>query len=353
MAWVLGMILCQILLIMVVTALIYTHRLSSKQSTNMKEAKHLFIYASYQSVHYPLQAPQKYLDQCQFIPYEARQKFCGLLIATDEGIANITNLLEEKNMLKNTIIIFTTDNGGQTAAGSSNFPLRGDNNTVLEGGVRGVAFMWGASLTSYDNEQLIHATDWLPTIVEGIAGLQLDKNTKVTLDGYNIWPTIIANSRTPSREILINLDPASPDYVAQAAIRIGNWKLITGRPNCSLVIEHPFFPCTDGWIHINGTIEPPPHTPSHTWLFNIQTDPNERNNVADQYPWIVQFLKSRIEYYNATHIEQFDPPLDNNSDPANFNGIWTPWLTSAAMSLIPSKYISHFIIVLCSIIAFG
>ena len=312
-----------------------------------------FIYASYQAVHIPLQAPQKYLDQCQFIPYEARRKFCGLLVAADEGIANITNVLEEKNMLKDTIIIFTTDNGGQTAAGSSNLPLRGGKNTMFEGGVRGVGFVWGASLPSYDNEQLIHVTDWLPTIVEGIAGLQLDRKTKDALDGYNIWPTIIANSRTPRREILINLDPAGSDHVAQAAIRIGNWKLITGRPNCSLVIEHPVFPCPDGWIHVNGTIEPPPYTPSLTWLFNIQTDPNERNNVADQYPWIVQFLKSRIEYYNATHIEQFDPPLDNISDPANFNGIWTPWLTSAAMSLTLSKYILHFIIVICSIIAFG
>ena len=79
-----------------------------------------FIYAAYQSVRAPLQAPQKYLDQCHFIPYEMRRQFCALLVATDEGIANITNLLEEKDMLKDTIIIFTTDNGGQTRQSSSN-----------------------------------------------------------------------------------------------------------------------------------------------------------------------------------------------------------------------------------------
>ena len=108
--------------------------------------------------------------------------------------------------------------------------------------------------------------------------------------------------------------------MAQAAIRISNWKRITGRPNCSLDENyHTLFTCPD-----DGTIEPAAYIPSHTWLFNIQTDPNKRNNVADQYPWIVQFMKSRIEYYNATHIEQFDLPLDNNSDPANFNRVWTP-----------------------------
>ena len=70
---------------------------------------------------------------------------------------------------------------------------------MFEGGVHGVAYVCGASLPSYDNKQLIHVTDWLPTIVEGIAGLQLDRNTKDGLDGYNIWHFIIANIKTPCR----------------------------------------------------------------------------------------------------------------------------------------------------------
>ena len=141
-----------------------------------------------------------------------------------------------------------------------------------------------------------------------------------------MWPTITANMRTPRKEILINLDPADAGFVGQAAIRRGDWKLITGRPNCTFGEDNPSFPCPDGWVHVNGTTEPPPPTPSLTWLFNIRKDPNERNNVAEKYPWIVQLLKKRIEYYNATHTEQLDPPLDLTSDPTNFNGVWTPWL---------------------------
>ena len=49
---------------------------------------------------------------------------------------------------------------------------------------------------NYDNDQLIHATDWLPTIVKGISGLELDKD-KWKLDGYNVWPAITSNSETP------------------------------------------------------------------------------------------------------------------------------------------------------------
>ena len=306
---------------------LFTEAIEQTIKKHDNESGPFFIYAAYQSVHAPLEAPQKYIDQCQSIPYKNRRTFCGMLRAADEGIANITMLLQEMNLLDDTIIIFTTDNGGQTREGSSNWPLRGNKATVFEGGVRGTGFVWGSKLPqlNYDNNQLIHATDWLPTIVEGVAGLELDKD-KWALDGYNVWSTITTDSETPRKEILINLDPPREGFIGQAAIRSGDWKLIVGVPNCSLNREYRGDPCPDGWIHLDGSIEPPPYTPSLTWLFNIKTDPNERNNIADQYPDKVKELKARIEHYNATHIEQLDPPLDPNSNPDNFGGVWTPWL---------------------------
>ena len=288
-----------------------------------------FIYAAYQSVHAPLEAPQNYIDECAEIPYEGRRKFCGMLKAADDGIGNITRRLQERNLLDDTIIIFTTDNGAQTRQGGNNLPLRGNKGTVFEGGVRGTAFVWGSKLPklNYDSNQLIHVTDWLPTIVEGIAGLELDKD-KWKLDGYNVWPTITANTESPRSEVLINLDPPKHNwgYIGQAAIRVGDWKLVTGQPNCSLAPEYERDPCPDGWVHLNGSIELPPYTPSLTWLFNITADPNERNNVAGQNPDVVKQLKAKIELYNATHIEQLAPPIDLRSDPALFDHVWTPWL---------------------------
>ena len=284
-----------------------------------------FIYAAYQSVHSPLEAPKEFLDRCENIPYDNRRTFCGMLQAADEGIAFITLLLQGKKLLNNTIIIFTTDNGGQTKFGSNNWPLRGNKATVFEGGVRGTAFVWGANLPklNYDNNHLIHATDWLPTIVEGIAGLELDKD-KWKLDGYNVWPTITTDSESPRKEILLNLDPPNSKFIGQAALRSGDWKLILGTPNCSE--QYNGYLCPDGWIHENGTIESSPNTPSLTWLFNITADPNERNNVADLYPDKVLELKDRIEHYNSTHIEQLNPSFDPNSNPDNFDGVWTPWM---------------------------
>ena len=288
-----------------------------------------FIYAAFQSVHSPLQAPRSYIDDpvCQSIPYKKRRTFCGMLRAADEGIANITMRLQERNLLDDTVILFTTDNGGQTGEGSSNWPLRGNKATVFEGGVRGTGFVWSSKLPklNYDNHQLIHVTDWLPTIVEGIAGLELDRN-KWKLDGYNVWPAITMNSQTPRKELLVNLNPPYKGFMGQAAMRVGDWKLIVGLPNCSLAPANFGDMCPDGWVHLNGTIDLPPYTPTFTWLFNIKEDPNERNNLADQHPDMVKQLKERIEYYNSTHIEQLNPPLDPKSSPSNFNGVWTPWL---------------------------
>ena len=288
-----------------------------------------FIYAAYQSVHAPLEAPQKYIDQCQDIPYDNRHTFCGMLKAADEGIANITRRLQETNLLDNTIILFTTDNGGQTHQGSRNWPLRGNKATVFEGGVRGTAFVWGSKLLnqSYDNHQLIHVTDWLPTIVEGIAGLELDKD-KWTLDGYNVWPTITTNSKTPCKEVLINLDPPMKKFIGQAAIRVGDYKLIRGQPNCSMESKRNTYElnCPSGWVHTNGTIEPPPPNPSLIWLFNVIIDPTERHNLAEDHPDIVGQLTQMLEEHSATPVKQLSPKLDLRSDPALHHGIWTPWI---------------------------
>ena len=222
-----------------------------------------FIYGAYQAVHEPLEVPDNYINDpaCQSIPYDSRRIFCGMLQAADEGIANITTRLKERNLLDDTIIIFTTDNGGQTAYGSSNWPLRGNKATMFEGGVRGTGFVWGSKLPklNYDNHQLIHVSDWLPTIVEGIAGLELDRN-KWKLDGYNVWPAIIRDIQTPRKELLINLDPPVQGFIGQAAMRVGQWKLITGQPNCSLTPLKGVNRCPDGWVHLNGTIDYGPYT---------------------------------------------------------------------------------------------
>lgn len=95
-----------------------------------------------------------------------------MVTALDDSIRKIYQSLREKGMLSKTIIIFTSDNGGWIA-GASNWPLRGQKASGWEGGVRSPTIIWSPLLrlqTPRTSSQLMHITDWLPTIyhVSGI-----------------------------------------------------------------------------------------------------------------------------------------------------------------------------------------
>lgn len=94
----------------------------------------------------------------------------------DDSIGRIMTTLEHYKMENNTLIIFTTDNGGQNADGGNNWPLRGNKANNFEGGVRGFGFAWGEMLAKKSmTSALMHVTDWVPTLVNAAGGTISDK----------------------------------------------------------------------------------------------------------------------------------------------------------------------------------
>ncbi len=161
----------------------------------------------------------------------------------DEAVKNVTDSFKKYGLWNNTIMIFSTDNGGPPGS-ANNWPLRGYKGTLWEGGVHGVGFVNSPLLekSGYINQEFIHISDWFPTLVSVAGG----STQGLQLDGVNQWETISRNSSSPRKELLHNIDPLQPpvgklqykgtfDHRHRAAIRMGDWKLITGNPGQSKI----------------------------------------------------------------------------------------------------------------------
>lgn len=294
----------------------------------------LFLYTAYQAVHAPLQVPDQYVTytDCMNVPESNRRILCGMAKTVDEGILNITTLLKAKGMYDDTVIVFMSDNGGDNHKGGNNWPYRGNKNTVWEGALRSASFVAGfgvpASLQGTRSAALMHVTDWLPTLAH-IADVPVDH---LSIDGVDQYDTIYLNASSARQDVLLQLDPPAfydgNHFIGQIAYRSGAWKLILGRPNCTNIpLYVPFSdPCASGWVHVNGTEIAPPPNSSRVWLFNIDQDPLEHNNLAEEYPDIVATLRSSIEVFNSTHVVQAKNHFSFKACPNRFTPpAWTPW----------------------------
>ncbi len=129
------------------------------------QSKPFFMYFSSQNCHAPNQAPDYYEKMYAHIKDADRRTYLGMVTALDDAIGNITKKLEEKGLLDDTIIAFTSDNGGATYDSGRNFPLRGGKMTAFEGGHRVRAFIKTPHANPYQYNDMFHAVDWLPTIL--------------------------------------------------------------------------------------------------------------------------------------------------------------------------------------------
>ncbi|XP_026765034.2 arylsulfatase B [Galleria mellonella] len=322
----------------------------------------LFLMVAHSAVHSgnpyePIRAPESVIEKFSYIKDRQRQKFAGVLTKLDESIGEVVSSLQSNGLLQNSIIIFSTDNGGAAAGfnsnAASNFPLRGVKNTLWEGGLRGAGALWSPLLTHKNRvaTQLLHISDWLPTLYSAAGG-----NTSVfkNIDGIDQWEALSKDSKSERTTLLHNID----DIWKNGAITVDQWKVVTGTNydgkwdswygpdgregnyDVELVYnglagraiqELGLMPDKEKIKELReaATVKcKEPASPIECkpleapCLFNIEEDPCEQRNLADKHPEVLQRLLKELNRLNATAVPPNNKPLDLNGDPKFWSRIF-------------------------------
>ncbi len=274
------------------------------------QQKPWFLYLAFHAVHTPVDASLEYkkmYNKTKFsenpLMQELNYRFAAMATEMDFGIKKVLEYLEKSNQLNNTLVVFTSDNGGivlengKTEGGypdpqlsshvlSSNGKLKGQKATLYEGGIRVPTIVyWKGKLKPMKIEEPMIITDWLPTIAH-LSGYQTPPLQDLKWDGKNIWPILTGEiTSLPDRPIYIR-------YIHNMiALRYGDWKIIK---MSDTKFAHNRMPGED----------------RSDRLYNIANDPYETKNLARQFPEIVAKLNELVK--NEMKI---DMPMRDGYEP--------------------------------------
>lgn len=192
-----------------------------------------FLYLAYNAPHTPIQPPDEWIARVQEREPDIssqRAKYIALVEHMDAGIGRVLDTLEKTNQLSNTLVIYTSDNGGQMNVGAHNGPLRGQKGQMYEGGIRvPTCAMWpGYIQDGYVADQVALLMDIFPTVCE-VAGAAIPNE----IEGHSIWQTLQGEQQDFSERILYWVRrEGGQQFLGQCqhAVRRGDIKLLHNSP---------------------------------------------------------------------------------------------------------------------------
>ena len=208
-----------------------TDRLTEEAVSFIRESKDqpFFLYFPHYGVHTPLQAKPEVTAKYERIPEAERQgkpEYAAMVESIDDSVGRVLVALRELKLEDNTVIIFTSDNGGFYNA-TSNAPLRANKGAYYEGGIRvPLIIKWpGVTKTGLVVNDPVTSTDLYPTCLAA-AGLSALPNQHV--DGVNLQPVLTGAGSLPDRALFWHFPHYNdhPSSVPSSVIRKGDWKLI-------------------------------------------------------------------------------------------------------------------------------
>ncbi|PZX52587.1 sulfatase family protein [Algoriphagus chordae] len=264
-----------------------------------KEDKPFFLYLALPSPHTPILPPAEWQGKSGLAPYG------DFMMMIDDYIGQVNKALKKAGIEENTLVVFTSDNGGSPAAGLdvmqaaghfSSYIYRGHKADIFEGGHR-VPFIakWPAKIQKgTSRSETICLTDLMATGAE-LSGYTLKDNEGE--DSYSLVSLFDANNKVEQfREATV-----SHSINGSFAIRQGDWKLIMAKGSGGWSIPKPNTPAEEGLPDVQ--------------LYNLASDPGETNNVyADNEEKVVSLKALLIKYIKEGRSTPGAPQSNDHID---------------------------------------
>jgi arylsulfatase A-like enzyme len=235
-----------------------------------------FLYVPFTAVHLPVKEPEEWLAKVPAgITGAVARHYAACIMHQDAAVGQIVATLEKQGKRSNTLLIFTSDNGGSSAENNgqayppddyptgplpgNNLPLRGEKGSVYEGGIRVPCVLsWPGTVPPGKQDAPVQIIDWMPTFC-ALAGYKPAKDLK--WDGVNLWPQLVEGAPAAPR----TLYTVAPGFKSRA-LRFDPWKLVEHGSGAKAKYE----------------------------LYDIIADPNETKDVAGQKPDQLAAMKERL-----------------------------------------------------------
>ncbi len=253
--------------------------LKSRQSENQS----FCLYLAYNAPHTPIQPPDDWLARVKQREPDITEKRAGLVALIehlDDGVGRVLEALAACGFADSTIVVFTSDNGGQVDVGANNGPLRDGKQSVYEGGLKVPAIIrWpGHVAPGTTTEFRAMSMDILPTLLDAA-----DLPPARSIDGVSFLPTLLGRDQPPLREDwFFRRREGGNQYggkTIEAVIR-GDWKLLQ---------NSPFAPLE---------------------LYNLRDDPREQTNLTQQerqtFDQLCAVLRRQIQRYGSVPWQKAD-----------------------------------------------
>ncbi len=256
-----------------------------------------FLYVPFNAPHAPLQVPERWLDDYAGEANPDRRTYMAMVAAMDSGIGRILDALEEADVARDTLVWFTSDNGG--AREGDNRPLRAGKGTLYEGGIRvAAALRWPAGIEGGGRRvrgMLTYLDVW-PTLAR-VAGLASPQGPGRPLDGVDALDVIRGKTPAPKRPFFSYFERYQGERLALIE---GDWKLVRNGP--PILGPNPADQPPAG-------MKPPRPEALTVELFRLDRDPGEKRDLAAEHTEQVARMLKKLKRFRRLRPAGGVPPM--------------------------------------------